>query len=201
MVDKIEMEVGQATANRGRHVVEEICRVRRCATLLRRGSWRDVGLILYEAHASLRDLFEASCDELNAAVDASRRVEGILGCRMVGGGFGGAALAVCAPGTDVDRVVEDWRDLYHVDGRKEPRLLVVEPGSGATLDGAPCVSIKELWATSGEEVDVPPPSDAREPSDFLRSLAARPISKTASDAEAMAAYEAYVEAQLAKEDS
>ena len=98
----------------------------------------------------MRDLFEASCDELDAAVDASRRVEGILGCRMVGGGFGGAALAVCAPGTDVDRVVEDWRDLYHVDGRIEPRLLVVEPGAGATLDGQPCVSIKELWATSGE---------------------------------------------------
>ena len=45
------------------------------------------------------------------------------------------------------------------------------------------------------------PSDAREPSDFLRSLAARPIAKTASDAAAMAAYEAYVEAELAKEDS
>ena len=201
MVDRIEKEVGQATANRGRHVVAEICRVRRCSTLLRRGSWRDVGLILYEAHQSLRDLFEASCDELDAAVDASRKVDGILGCRMVGGGFGGAALAVCAPGTDVDRVVEDWRDLYHVDGRKEPRLLVVEPGAGAALDGQPCVSIEELWATSGEVEEAAAPSDEREPSDFLRSLAARPIAKTASDAAAMAAYEAYVEAELAKEGS
>jgi len=138
---------------------------------------------------------------LDAAVDASRKVEGILGCRMVGGGFGGAALAVCAPGTDVDRVVEDWRDLYHVDGRHEPRLLVVEPGAGAALDGAPCVSIKELWATSGEVEEAALPSDAREPSDFLRSLAARPIAKSASDAAAMAAYEAYVEAELAKADS
>ena len=110
-------------------------------------------------------------------------------------------MAVCAPGTDVDRVVEDWRDLYHVDGRHEPRLLIVEPGAGATLDGVPCVSIDKLWATSGEEVDVPPPTKDREPSDFLRSLAARPISKSASDAEAMAAYEAYVEAELAKEGS
>ena len=80
-------------------------------------------------------------------------------------------------------------------------MLVVEPGSGATLDGQPCVSIKELWATSGEFEEAAPPSDAREPSDFLRSLAARPISKSASDAEAMAAYEAYVDAELAKQDS
>ena len=81
-------------------------------------------------------------------------------------------------------------------------MLVVEPGSGATLDGAPCVSIKELWATSDAfAVDVSPPTKDREPSDFLRSLAARPISKSASDAEAMAAYEAYVDAQLAKEES
>ena len=78
-------------------------------------------------------------------------------------------------------------------------MLVVEPGAGAALDGVPCVSITELWATSGEEVDVPPPSSDREPSDFLRSLAAQPISKSASDAEAMAAYEAYVEAELAKQ--
>ena len=49
-----------------------------------------------------------------------------------------------------------------------------------------------------EEADAPP-SDAREPSDFLRSLAARPIAKTASDAAAMAAYEAYVDAELAKQ--
>ena len=181
--------------------MEEICRVRRCATLLRRKCWRDVGLILYEAHESLKNLFEASCDELDAAVDASRKVEGILGCRMVGGGFGGAALAVCAPGADSKRIVEDWRDLYHVDGRHEPRLLVVEPGAGATLDGVPCVSIDKLWATSGEEVDVPPPTKDREPSDFLRSLAARPISKSASDAAAMAAYEAYVEAELAKQEA
>ena len=81
-------------------------------------------------------------------------------------------------------------------------MLVVEPGAGATLDGAPCVSIKELWATSDAFAgDVPPPTKDREPSDFLRSLAARPISKSASDAEAMAAYEAYVDAQLATEDS
>ena len=110
-------------------------------------------------------------------------------------------MAVCAPGADVDRVVEDWRDLYCGDGRKEPRLLVVEPGAGACLDGVPCVSIKELWATSGEVEEAAAPSEAREPSDFLRSLAARPISKSASDAAAMAAYEAYVEAQLAKEGS
>jgi hypothetical protein len=69
------------------------------------------------------------------------------------------------------------------------------------LDGVPCVSIDKLWATSGEVEEAAPPSDAREPSDFLRNLAARPIAKTASDAAAMAAYEAYVEAELAKEDS
>ena len=72
---------------------------------------------------------------------------------------------------------------------------------GAALDGQPCVSIEELWATSGEVEEAAAPSDEREPSDFLRSLAARPITKSASDAAAMAAYEAYVDAQLAKADS
>ena len=110
-------------------------------------------------------------------------------------------MAVCAPGADAARIVDDWRDLYHVDGRAAPRMLVVEPGSGATLDGQPCVSIKELWATSGEFEGAAPPPDEREPSDFLRSLAARPIERGASDAEAMAAYEAYVDAELAKQDS
>ena len=150
----------------------------------------------------MKNLFEASCDELDAAVDASRKVEGILGCRMVGGGFGGAALAVCAPGTDVDRVVEDWRDLYCGDGRKEPRLLVVEPGAGATLDGVPCVSIDKLWATSGEVEEAARAFGCKGAVGFSKEpRGAAHLQIGASDAAAMAAYEAYVEAELAKQEA
>lgn len=201
LIDTIEAEVGIVTANRGRHVVQEICRVRRCATLLRKGAWRDVGALLYEAHASLRDLFEASCPELDAAVEAARDVEGVLGARMVGGGFGGAVLALCAPGTDGERVARAWREAY-VDGtRPEPRVFPVAPGAGAALDGTPCVDVAALWAAPGAPVEAaPPPGDERAPSDWLKDLAARPVARGASDAAAMATYEAYMAAELAKMD-
>ncbi|WP_455901219.1 galactokinase [Rhodococcus gordoniae] len=79
---------------RARHVIGEIVRVREAAELLRAGRIRDLGPLLDASHRSLRDDFEVSCPELDTAVDAAVAA-GALGARMVGGGFGGSAIALC----------------------------------------------------------------------------------------------------------
>ncbi len=58
---------------------------------------REFGELLTASHASLRDDYEVSCDELDVAVLAAL-VAGALGARMTGGGFGGSAIALAAPG-------------------------------------------------------------------------------------------------------
>ncbi|MEO7000617.1 MAG: hypothetical protein ABI068_02305, partial [Ktedonobacterales bacterium] len=53
-----------------------------------------LGELLYASHASLRDDYQVSCAELDAVVEIARTVPGVLGARMMGGGFGGSALAL-----------------------------------------------------------------------------------------------------------
>ncbi len=46
------------------------------------------------SHASLRDDFEVSCEELDAIVESAGRCQGVYGARMTGGGFGGCAIVL-----------------------------------------------------------------------------------------------------------
>ena len=82
---------------RARHVCTDNQRVLRSVDLLRAGDYAAAGALLTEAHASLRDDFEISWPEADAAVDAALSA-GALGARMIGGGFGGSVLAMIPAG-------------------------------------------------------------------------------------------------------
>jgi galactokinase len=82
---------------RARHVVTENGRVKQAVALLTGGDLAGVGALLYASHASLRDDFEVSWPEADVAVDAAMAA-GALGARMMGGGFGGSALALVPAG-------------------------------------------------------------------------------------------------------
>jgi galactokinase len=86
---------------RARHVVSENDRTLRAADALRRGDVDAVGSFMVESHESLRDDYEVSSPTLNAMVTAANGTPGCLGARMMGGGFGGVAVAL------VDRDLAD----------------------------------------------------------------------------------------------
>jgi len=104
-------------ARRARHVITENARVDAMVTALRAGDLATAGRLLDASHASLRDDYEASVPEVEAAVRACKDA-GAAGARMVGGGFGGSVLALFAPGVPL------------VAG-----ALPVEPGPAAALVG------------------------------------------------------------------
>jgi galactokinase len=79
--------------SRVRHVVTEIERVRQAVEVLGDGRPRDLAPLLDASHASLRDEYGVSSDELDLAVE-SACAAGALGARMTGGGFGGSAVAL-----------------------------------------------------------------------------------------------------------
>ena len=92
---------------RARHVLSENARVDATVAALRGGDLEAVGRLLDESHASLRDDYEASAPEVEATVDRLKAA-GAAGARMMGGGFGGAVLALFPPGAalpDVATVV------------------------------------------------------------------------------------------------
>jgi len=84
-------------SRRVRHVRDENDRVRRAVDALRAGDCDELGRLLDESHASLRDLYEVSVPAVEATV-ASLRAAGAAGARLVGGGFGGSVLALFPPG-------------------------------------------------------------------------------------------------------
>ena len=85
---------------RARHVVTENARVDATVAALRAGDLEQVGRLLDASHASLRDDYAASVPEVEATVERLKQV-GAVGARMVGGGFGGAVLALLPPGVAV----------------------------------------------------------------------------------------------------
>jgi galactokinase len=84
---------------RVRHVIEENARVDEAVAALGAGDLGALGALLDASHASLRDLYEVSVPEVELTVDRLRAA-GAAGARIVGGGFGGAVLALFAPGAE-----------------------------------------------------------------------------------------------------
>jgi len=77
---------------RAQHVVEEIARVEIAARLLEAGDAPGFGRLMFEGHASLRDLYEVSIPELDTLVDLAGGLPGCLGARLSGAGFGGCTV-------------------------------------------------------------------------------------------------------------
>ena len=89
-----EQALPEPDRRRARHVVTENVRVLSFAAAARSGDWATAGLLMNESHASLRDDFEVSCRELDLICAAVADLDGVFGCRMTGGGFGGCAVAL-----------------------------------------------------------------------------------------------------------
>lgn len=77
-----------------RHVVTENDRTLRCVEALRTGDLREAGRLLNASHASLRDDYRVSCEELDFIAAAAQAEPDVAGCRMTGGGFGGSCVAL-----------------------------------------------------------------------------------------------------------
>jgi galactokinase len=118
---------------RARHVFSDNQRVLEVVALLRAPSrpdtYPEIGRLLTQAHASLRDDFEVSWPEADAAVEAALAA-GAAGARMIGGGFGGSVLAL-VPAALADRVREAVSDAFARRRWTAPEFLDAVPADSA----------------------------------------------------------------------
>lgn len=86
----------ETARQRARHIIGENTRVTEAAAVLRSGTNDGAGLgrLLLASHASLRDDLEISTPEIDALVEAAAETSGVLGARIMGGGFGGSVIAL-----------------------------------------------------------------------------------------------------------
>ena len=77
---------------RAGYVIAEDARVLQVAKLLENNEIEAIGPLLWTGHAGLRDEYQVRCMELDTLVGIARRIPGVLGARMLGGGFGGCTI-------------------------------------------------------------------------------------------------------------
>jgi galactokinase len=130
-LDASRDQITETEYMRARHAVTEMKRVLDCVDALGVGDFVKVGQLINASHLSLRDDYNVSCPELDTAVDASLAA-GALGSRMVGGGFGGSAIALieASKTTETIRAIES---AFAEKKFKAPRFFTSLPSQGAEL--------------------------------------------------------------------
>jgi len=88
------------------------------------------------SHVSMRDDYEISCRELDILVELAWRVEGVLGSRMTGGGFGGCTVSMVRAEA-VERFRASLAVGYAAATGITPDILVCSPGGGVVAVDAP----------------------------------------------------------------
>ena len=116
---------------RARHGVSEMLRVLDAVKALEAEDFEALGQLLNQSHNSLRDDYEVSCPELDLAVDTALS-SGALGARMVGGGFGGSAIALIKE-SDAGTISSTIERAFAKNGFKAPRFFDSLPSDGAKV--------------------------------------------------------------------
>jgi galactokinase len=117
---------------RSRHVASEIQRTLAAAQALRDGNLVELGRLMSASHCSLRDDYEVSCPELDRLVEILGELDGVLGARLTGGGFGGCVVAI-ARQSSVAQIESALRTRYDPTVEAPARLMLTRPGPGASL--------------------------------------------------------------------
>lgn len=79
---------------RAEHVIMEDDRVLQSVTVLKQGDLAAFGKLMNASHDSLRDFYEVTGTELDTLVEEARKIDGVLGSRMTGAGFGGCTVSL-----------------------------------------------------------------------------------------------------------
>ena len=118
---------------RARHVVAENERTESAADALARGDLDQFGDLMVQSHASLRDDYEVSCQELDVLVDSALAMgkrAGVFGARMTGGGFGGCTVTLVRAEC-VREVQSRMDDDYQKFAGRRITSFVSRPAPGA----------------------------------------------------------------------
>ena len=119
----------QTILRRARHVVTENERVIKAVAALKAGNLKELGDLLRQSHASLRDDYEVTGIELDALADAANEQEGCIGARMTGAGFGGCAIAIVHK-DKIDSFIQNVQSIYTKKIGHEAGFFACSPSDG-----------------------------------------------------------------------
>lgn len=119
----------EVRVKRAKHAVYENQRTIRAVEALKNNDLKLFGELMNASHVSLRDDYQVSCDEIDVLVEEAWKVEGVIGSRITGGGFGGCTVSIVK-----DEAVENFKEkvstAYKERVGKQADFYVVEIGDG-----------------------------------------------------------------------
>ena len=127
--DAIKDKVRQ---KRAKHAVYENQRAIRAVQALKNNDVELFGKLMNASHESLRYDYEVSCEEIDILVDLAQAMQGVVGSRITGGGFGGCTVSIVKNDT-VDKFIEEIGKAYKEKVGHEAEFYVVEIGDGAKI--------------------------------------------------------------------
>jgi galactokinase len=123
-------QMSEESFKRCRHIITENARVMKAREALLNGNVKRFGELIVEAHASVRDDFEASCEEVDVLVEIALAQPECFGARITGGGFGGCSVNIVRAGA-AERFVAMVRREYAAKTGIEADCFVCAPSDGA----------------------------------------------------------------------
>ncbi len=131
-VIKHQKEFNQRVFDRCVYVIEENVRVEKACEDLDKNNFEKFGLEMIFSHEGLRDKYEVSCKELDYLVEAASVQDGVLGSRMMGGGFGGCTINLIRNNyvNDASKIISEE---YKITFGKEPGVYVCKIVDGTKI--------------------------------------------------------------------
>jgi galactokinase len=118
---------------RCKYVVEEITRVEKACKALKKNDFETFGKLMYQTHDGLQKEYEVSCKELDFLVENAKNTEGgVLGARMMGGGFGGCTINL-VKADFVEIFIENMKKSYKNAFNIELPCYVTTPENGVEI--------------------------------------------------------------------
>ncbi len=113
-------------------VLHENYRVKLTSQALKGGRFQEVGKLLYQSHQGLSQEYQVSCPELDLLVDLTKQEQGVLGARMMGGGFGGCSINLVRH-NELDDTILRIMEQYEQQTKITPESYMVSIEDGVKL--------------------------------------------------------------------
>ena len=128
-LNEIKSEIDPIVFNRCTYILEEKERVLLASIAIENQDFEKLGQFMNETHQGLSNLYEVSCPELDFLASEALKIDGILGSRMMGGGFGGCTLNLIEKATTTN-FKDKISKIYNLRFGIEPEIYIVNLSQG-----------------------------------------------------------------------
>jgi galactokinase len=129
-LNKYRDEMPEMVYRRCLYAVEEIKRLRDGCDDLDAGRYDDFGAKMFATHDGLSGLYNVSTTELDFIVDVAKATDGVVGARLMGGGFGGCVIHLMKESV-ADAYLADVQAKFNAKFGLTPRIIEVVISDGA----------------------------------------------------------------------